>query len=420
MSTIKLVYRYLTDKMLSTTLNVVLLSLGIAVIFILLSVGRQMEEKINSNSRGIDLVVGAKGSPLQLILCSIFHVDFPTGNIKLHDADNLAQHRLIKLAIPLSMGDNFQGYRIVGTTRAYADLYKGELATGDWFNKPMDVVVGVNVAERAGLHLGATFASSHGLSGAGEEHGTKFIVTGEMKRTNTVLDNLILTPLESVWEVHHHEGEDESEEHEVEDDARESIAKNPYKLVPSVDRSDTTKEVTSLLIQFRNPIAAIQLPRYINGSTNMQAASPAFETARLFSILGVGVDVIAGFAAVLVLISGLSIFIVLYNAMRERRYDLAIMRTMGASRATVFSSLVLEGAILTLTGSIVGLLIGHLSLYAFVQFIPEGGQIGLQPFMLLPGEAIVLAGSVGLGVICSLLPAMQAYRLNIHHVLAGN
>jgi putative ABC transport system permease protein len=153
----------------------------------------------------------------------------------------------------------------------------------------------------------------------------------------------------------HGEGEEEHAEHEHAADSNFI----PSPLVPSVAKGDSLKEITSMLLQYRSPMGAIQLPRLVNSQSSLQAASPAFETARLFSILGVGVDILMGFAYVLIFISGLSIFIALYNSLKERRYDLAIMRSMGASRTKLFVSILLEGGVLTMLGSFIGLLIGH-------------------------------------------------------------
>src|SRR5688572_32309936 len=126
MSIFTLVWNYLKARPLNTAINILLLSLGIAVITILLLFNRQLEQKITENARGIDLVVGAKGSPLQLILCNIFHVDFPTGNIKLSEADKISKSRLIKTAIPLALGDSYNSYRIIGTNTRYAELYQAQ------------------------------------------------------------------------------------------------------------------------------------------------------------------------------------------------------------------------------------------------------------------------------------------------------
>lgn len=412
MNLFALVWNYLKAKLFNTILNIFLLALGIAVITILLLFNNQLEQKITENSKGIDLVIGAKGSPLQLILCNIFHFDFPTGNIKLNEAERFAKHRLVKKAIPLALGDSYKNFRIIGTNHDYTDLYGSELAQGIWWKEDLDVVAGANVTEVLGLKIGDRFASSHGLTTDGHDHDNAlYVVKGILKRKGNVLDNLLFTNIASVWKVHDTQ-EEYHEEH------ADSIA-DPSPLVPSVSRGDSTKEITSLLIQYRNPIAAIQLPRIINSQSNMQAASPAFETARLFSILGVGVDVLVGFAYVLIFISGLSIFIALYNSLKERQYDLAIMRSMGASRSKLFISVVMEGGALTFIGSLFGILLGHAVLFAFTQLVEASEKTGVSAFVFYPEELIIVIGSIVLGTVCSLIPAWQAYRTDIHKVLAG-
>ncbi|SKC51220.1 ABC transporter permease [Ohtaekwangia koreensis] len=418
MSIFTLVWNYLKARPLNTAINILLLSLGIAVITILLLFNKQLEQKITENARGIDLVVGAKGSPLQLILCNIFHVDFPTGNIKLNEAERFAKHRLVKRAIPLALGDSYQSYRIVGTSQQYAELYKAELQEGNWWKNTLDVTIGANVATIAQLKIGDKFASAHGLAEGGHTHNEhQYHVVGVMKRTNTVLDNLILTNVESVWEMH--EEHDSEEAHEDHAELRDSSF-IPSPLVPSIAKGDSVKEITSMLIQYRSPMGAIQLPRLVNSQSSLQAASPAFETARLFSIMGVGVDILMAFAYVLIFISGLSIFIALYNSLKERRYDLAIMRSMGASRTKLFVSILLEGGILTLLGSVIGLLMGHGVLVLLSALVEETQKAGIDGFVFYPEEWIILVGSLLLGLLCAVIPAIQAYRTDISKVLAGN
>ncbi|WKZ58621.1 MAG: ABC transporter permease [Cyclobacteriaceae bacterium] len=417
MNIILLVWNYLKAKPLNTALNIVLLSLGIAVIIVLLLFNKQLEEKISENARGIDLVVGAKGSPLQLILCNIFHIDFPTGNINLKEAERIAKNRLVKNAIPLALGDSYEAYRIIGTDKRYAELYKVEVEQGAWFSEELEVVIGANVAAMTKFKLNDEFASAHGLTTGGHAHEEhKFVVKGIMKRSNTVLDNLILTSVESVWHVHDLHTEEDHQHHDHEHDS--TFIASP--LVPTVAAGDSTKEITAMLLQYRSPMGAIQLPRFVNQQSSMQAASPAFETARLFSILGVGVDILMAFAYVLIFISALSIFIALYNSLKERRYDLAIMRSMGATRLKLVVTILSEGVLLTLLGSIIGLLLGHGVVMLMTAFVAETQKAGISGIVFYTEEWIILAGSLLLGVLCALIPAWQAYRTDISKVLAGN
>ena len=410
-----LVWSYLRSRPLNTALNIFLLSLGIAVITILLLFNNQLQQKITDNSRGIDLVVGAKGSPLQLILCNIFHIDFPTGNINLREAEKISKNRLVKKAIPMALGDSYNGYRIIGTSFAYAEQYKAELASGEWFKEDMDVTLGSGVARALNLKVGDRFESTHGLSAEGHSHEEqKFLVKGIMSPSNSVLDNLILTNVESIWEVHEAHSEEEEQGHV------NAVVTNPSPLIASVEAGDSTKEITSLLIQYRSPMGAIQMPRWVNSQSSLQAASPAFETARLFSILGVGVDILKAFAYVLIFISGLSIFIALYNSLKERRYDMAIMRSMGASRGKLVTAILMEGGALTLLGATIGILMGHLALILMGNLVEETQKAGISGLVFYPEEWIILVGSLLLGLVCAIIPAIQAYRTDISKVLAGN
>ncbi|MFM8914485.1 MAG: ABC transporter permease, partial [Flammeovirgaceae bacterium] len=310
---------------------------------------------------------------------------------------------------PLALGDSYQNFRVVGTTSAYAAIYDGQLSSGKWWANDLEVTLGAGVAKVLNLEIGDHFASTHGLSDGGHEHEeAEYLVVGILKPSGSVIDNLILTNVASVWKVH--------------EETRDTVAVATQfsKLLQTNVVSDSTHEITSLLIKYKNPMAAIQLPRMINSQTNMQAASPAFETARLYSIMGIGTEVLLGFAYVLIFISGLSIFIALYNSLKERQYDLAIMRSMGASRSKLVWSVLLEGMTLTLLGACVGLVLGHAVLWFFANWVPEGAKGGFSGAVWYGEELLVLLGSLALGVICSLLPAWRAYRTDIHQVLAGS
>ena len=408
---------YARHRPLNTALNVLLLALGIATITVLLLLSRQVEDTLTHNSRGVDLVVGAKGSPLQIILSSVFHADFPTGNISLADVRPLQRNRLIKNMIPLALGDSYRGFRIVGTNYDYPELYEAELQAGSWWKAPLEVVLGANVAQQLQLAPGDAFHSSHGLADdrINVHDEQAFRVIGLLEPTASVLDNLILTAVESVWAVHDTHADADSVAHESRM-AQGSITQRG--LPPTGQpRGGEGQEITALLLQYRSPMAAVQLPRFINQRTNLQAASPPFEVARLFSLVGVGVDGLQAFAYVIILIAALSTFIALYNALRERQYDLAVMRSLGASRATLFLLMVLEGVIVSVAGGVLGLLLGHGFVGLLTQWVPQSG-LGLRALRIIPEEGWLLLGSVLVGVGAALLPALAAYRTNVAQVLA--
>jgi putative ABC transport system permease protein len=383
-------FAYLRARPLATALNLLLLALGIATITLLLLATAQLEERMTRDARGFDLVAGAKGSPMQLVLSAIYHLDAPTGNIPLAAAQALGRSPAVKKSIPLALGDSYRGFRIVGTNHDYPAHYGAGLAAGVLWKEPMEVVLGAQVAAQARLGVGASFKGAHGLSEGGDAHDEEeFKVVGVLAPTGSVLDRVVLTSIESVWEIHEH-------------------GKPPA----------GEREITALLIQYATPLAAATLPRQVNATSALQAASPAYESARLFRMIGVGADVLRVFGLVLVLVAGLSVFIALLNALEDRRYDLAVMRMLGASRAKLMGLLLLEGAVLSLLGGLAGILLGHLLAEALGAALQAAQQPAVTGWAWQARELWLLVLAVGVGLSAALLPAWRAYRTEVAPVLA--
>jgi putative ABC transport system permease protein len=382
---------YLRARPLGAALNVLLLALGVATVTVLLLASRQLESRMHGDARGIDLVVGAKGSPMQLVLAAVFHIDVPGGNIPLDEAKKLAAHRAVKQAIPLALGDSYKGHRIVGTTHDYPAHYGAKLAAGGLWEQPMQAVLGADTARATRLAPGARFVGAHGMDaepGEGHEE-TPFEVVGVLAPTGTVLDRLVLTSVESVWHVHGTHGE-----------------------------KDVDQEITALLLRYATPLAAATLPRQVNANPYLQAGSPAYESARLFRMIGVGVEVLRAFGLALMLAAGLSVFIALTNALEERRYDLAVMRMLGAGRARLFGLLVLEGLLLAALGAALGLAMGHAATGLIGALLEARQQPGLSGLLWLQEEWWLAGGALAVGLAAALVPGLRAYRASVAGVLA--
>jgi len=393
-----LAFRYLWARPLATVLNLVLLTLGLASITFVLLVTEQVNRSFQRDLAGIDLVVGAKGSPMQLILAGVFHIDVPPGNIKLADLQALAAKPQVAQVIPLSLGDSFRGFRIVGTTPDYVRHYKLQLQQGRMWSAPMESVLGAQVAQAIALKPGGSFVGGHGLGAGGKTHGdTPYQVSGVLAPCGCVVDRLILTSTESVWHVHEeHPAGGKEEDHAEEDEDR---------------------EVTMALLRYRTPLAAASFPRYVNSETSMQAAAPAVEVTRLLRMLGVGSEVLQGVGAVLLLTAALSVFIALWSAVRERRADLAMLRMLGASPAKVAALLLAEGLWLALLASLLGLALGHglAELVGVVlraqQSLPVSGALWVPQEAWVPAVALLTAGAA------ALIPAISAYRVDVAQLL---
>jgi putative ABC transport system permease protein len=359
----------------------------------LLLVGDQLNRAFDRDLAGIDVVVGAKGSPMQLIMSGVLHVDVPTGNIPLKDVRELEKHPLVAQIIPISLGDNFQSYRIVGTSLAYPQHYGAELADGGWWGKPMQAVVGANVARQLHLKVGDVFVGSHGLGAGGHLHGDNpYTIVGVMRPTASVIDRLILTDTASVWKVH-----------------------EDYTAVDAEDRKlmEEEREITLALVRYKTPMAALSFPRYINSTTNMQAAAPAVEITRLLHMLGLGTDVLQAFAAVLLLTAGLSVFFALWSAVRERRGDLALLRMLGAPPAKVASLLLSEALWLGVLAAVLGLLLGQGFTALLGHFLQLDATLLVAGWVWPASLWVVPAVALGVAFSAALLPAVGAYRVSV-------
>jgi putative ABC transport system permease protein len=398
-STVRLLVAYLVARPLSTLLGVLLVALGIATMTIVTLVTNQAEERLARDAAGVDLVVGAKGSPLQLVLAGVYHLDVPPGNVPIASVAELRANRLVAQAIPLSLGDSVRGFRIVGTEPAYLVLHGARLARGAAFAEPMQAVIGARVAAETGLEVGARFVGSHGLAPGGPEHGDDpFTVTGVLAPTGGVIDRLVLTPLESVWRTHEGEPAD-AEEREV---------------------LEAEREVTLVLVRYATPIAAATLPRAINASERLQAASPAFESARLFRLAGVGLDGLRAFGALLLAVAALSVFVALFQALSDRRRELALMRLLGASPARLFALLLGEGLVLTALGVVAGLVIGHGAVEIAGRILAGHGEWTLTGADFDTIEWAYAGGALLLGGLAAAVPAWLASRTVLDTALAND
>ena len=396
MSLIRLAWRWLWARPLVAAMNATLLALGIGAMSFVSLVGEQMDQAVQRDLAGIDLVVGAKGSPLQLILAGVFHLDAPTGNIPLATVERLRQNPMVARVVPLSLGDSLQGFRIVGSSADYLALYSAELAGGRLWQRPLEAVLGADVARQTGLVAGQIFSGTHGLGRDGDAHGNMpYTVTGVLARCGCVLDRLVLTDLASVWAVHEVHRIDEDEQGA---DSAEWLAH---------------REVTLLLVSYRTPLAAVSLPRWVNAMDGLQAAAPAVESARLLRMVGVGTDVLRGFGVLLLLVAGLSVFIALYHAVREREPDLAMMRMLGAPPARVAALVAAEALCLAAIGAVAGLLIGH-GLTALLGYYLQADRslaiTGAWWSVSTPGLAAMAAL---LALAAAAIPAWRASRLDV-------
>jgi putative ABC transport system permease protein len=397
MNPVSLALASIRSRRLHAVLCVASAAFGIALLCAVFLLSQSLEKGLMRNAHGIDVVAGAKGSPLQLVLSTIYHTDIPNGNIEMEDARKLARNPMVKKAIPVAIGDNYEGWRIVGTTPDYVGLYHGQLARGAMFAQPFEAVAGADT----GLAMGTQFAALHGFEADSDDvHNFHlYKIVGVLKPTGTVLDRLIVTPVESVQQLHAHP------------DAGDPDAAEEFRI---------SHQVTAMLLQVRSPIAVINLPRQINRSEAIMAASPAFVMARFSRSMGVGREVLAALSAGFVALSALMLFSALASGLAARRYDLAVLRVLGAPPGALAATVIAEGAALAGAGSVIGVIAGHgLAALAAVSISGLRGVVLPQEFAALqPQDMWLVLVGLGTGVAAGIFPALAAARTDIALLLA--
>lgn len=493
MNIFKLSLKNLFHRPLSLTLSLLLFALGIGLISLMLNLNQQIQNQIDRNLAGIDLVVGAKGSPMQLVLSNMYHIDNPTGNISVEEATPFMRpgNPLIETAIPLSLGDNYNGFRIVGTTAEIVDLYQAEIDEGKVWEYDFEATIGAEVAQRLNIGLGHEFHGVHGLNKDDDMHVhdymPPYVVKGILQPTGTVIDQLILVNTATVWMVHHdhdhshdhehgeehdhdhshsheheqdhHHDHDHNEEHQHEHNHSHDHEDNHHGHAHShndhhhahgddnghvhgpgcghhheighsaEDRKGSNsiefimehhgEDITALLLKYRGRnIQTLNLARQINQNTNMQAASPAIEINRLYDMMGSGIEIIQLLGWIIAIVSGISIFISLFQSLSGRKYELALIRVMGSSRSGIFSLIILEGIWIAFFGYAIGILLSKLAMFGVAGIIDSGFRYTIEAFSFVEGDAWLLVAALVIGLVAALIPAVIASRTDISKTLS--
>ncbi len=397
MNILEIALNAIKTRKLGSILCVIATGAGITLLCLTLLLSSAISDGLERNIGGVDIVVGAKGSPLQLVLSSVYHADIPNGNIDVKDADHIAHLPQVAKAIPLAIGDSYRGWRVVGTTTDYISMYGGQIAQGSVFSQPFDAVAGA----LTGLPVGTKFAAVHGLAiDSDDVHNFHlYKITGTLKPTGTVLDRLILTTVGSVQELHMH---------------------------PDLGDPDAAEEVkighqvTALLLKVRSPMAILNLPREINQGLAVMAAVPSYEMARFSQTMGLGRDVITVIGIGLVILSVLILLSTLAAGLAARRYDLGVMRVLGASPGKLFGTVIVEAIVLSLAGTLVGIVAGHLLAWIAASTISSLKGLVIPSALLKPTALdgyLILVGLVS-GILAAMVPGISAARTNIAGLLA--
>ena len=414
MSLWHIAWGYLWNRKFTSALTILSVALGVGLIYSVLTLREETRKRFEEEGQSFDIVVGAKGSPLQLVLSALYFMDTPTGNIRLSDYEAIKQNEDVEAAFPISMGDTYRGFRIVGTitdlfSYTWTNPVSGEkrkpfnLAEGRLFQKPMEAVLGSAVARAEGLLIGDTFIGSHGFielpDGVREDHvANPYTVVGILGPSGSPNDRAIFADLASVWDVH-------GQKH----DAAEQ---------EPAQREDL--EVTAVLVSLQSPTLRFQFVEFVNDTYNAMATIPINQIQNLYaSLLGTAKSVLLSVGYLVVVISAISILIGLYLSILQRRRDLAIMRALGASAYEIVGSVLIEAFLVTVLGVIAGWFVGNMASWCVGLYLTRQYGLTIDVFTMLTNEQLVAFSIVALvGIVAGIAPAWQAYRTDVARDLA--
>ena len=439
MNDINFIYYSLKSRWLNSSLSIFLTAFGLAIAIIVNQFSYHFDNRLKNDGKNIDIVIGAKGSPLQLVLSTVYHIDIPTGNISYNKVKKYLNSPQIEYSIPLALGDNWNGYRIVGTNYDYIKHYKGELEHGREWNKNFEIVAGSSVK----IEINDEIKGAHGLVDTGKVHSDeKYKVVGILKPTGTVIDRLLFTSLNSVLEIHnlhhldekdHHERHNEESKEDRHEHHKEEIIKKDNHHIDDHSKNDEKHEhtqkkatdvfdeqnITAFLIKTNNPIANINLPRLINKESSMQAANPAFEITRLSSMLGIGSKGFKFLSIILIIIAALSVFSGLAGNLENRLKDLAVLRAIGYTKQRIFKIITLEGGVITFIGIIVGISISLISFNILATSITPLNMTEIS-FTLTKDFFLIILLVLLSGIFAAVFPAYRGSKISVAKQLSEN
>ena len=392
--------RSLQQHPLAVCITSMSIALATALILTLSSLQFQAVKVLSSETGGFDAVLGGRGSALQLVLCTLYHLENSPGNLSWAKYLAIREDPVVSKAVPLALGDNYLGFRIVGTLPEYFSAWGSGLncSQGSIFQNEGEAVVGSWVAQQTGLKPGDHFHPFHGLDyDPSAQHSEEYTVVGVLQPTNTPQDRIILIPLEGIYRMSGHVLRGQGGE---------------YAPVAGQAIPDSAKEVSGVLIKLKSPQAGMELDQLVNrrGKTATLAWPIARIIADVFARLGWVLQLLRVTTVMILLVATASIAASLCNTLQERRKEFAILRALGAGRIFLAGVVSLESVLITLGGTLAGFVLYLGFMWLVTSWLRVKTGIQFEPLGLHPGLVAVPAGALLLGLLCGLLPTWMVYR----------
>jgi putative ABC transport system permease protein len=407
---LSLAYKSLLNRKLTTIVTLLSIGLSVSLWVGIEHIRGGARESFSNTISQTDLIVGARGGPIQLLLYTVFHIGTPTANVTYESYEKLKNHKAVLWTIPISLGDSHRGYRVVGTNEDFYRHYRYrqdrrlEFARGRAPNGIFDVALGSEVAQALGYGLGARVIITHGITssrGIMDHDDRPFAVAGILQPTRTPIDRSVYITLEGI-EAMHLDWKDGAPPVKGQETPAEQIKKEDIKI----------EQITAFFLRTKSRVQTLALQREITNFPEepLMAVVPGVALAELWNGISYGEQVLKVVALFVVIVGLLGMLMSLYTSLNERRREIAILRALGVGSLKVISLLVFESGLLTLIGAILGVGVVYVSVILLQPIIEQqfGLHIPLRPFTR--GEYVYLIAVVIGGLLIGLIPAWKAYR----------
>ena len=401
------VLRALRHRPLATALSALSVALGVGLTVGIDSLRREARSHFEGVATGVDLVVGPKGSPLQIVLFAVFQVDEAPGTLPESVYRALREDPRVAAALPWIVGDSVRGFRIVGTSPeafgfearsgAVVRCVDGRpFAAFDAARPAWEAVLGATVAAETGLRTGDSFVATHGLASREADPGHEeapWKVVGVLEPTGTSFDRVVLIHYEAFYAMEGHDA--------------------------TAGKADAAgRQVSAVLVRTHNPVFTLQLFHEIRAGDEAQPARPLEEVRRLFDIVGSADRLLLAVSVLVVVVAAVGILVSMTNSLGERRRELALVRALGAPRRVVAGLLVAEASAVGALGAAGGILAGHALVAAGAARLTEWSGVRIGAAALTPQDLWFAGGAVLLCAAAGILPAWRAYRVDVAAGLA--
>lgn len=385
MNIVKLTWKNMWHRKTLTLLTMLAIVIASAFIVFIMIINDGVGKGAKEGFGPYELVIGADGSRTQLMLHTFYHIGAPTGNITYDIYEQLQASDLYEAAYPMTRGDSYQGFPLIGVPTQYLSTrYPEAVLTGDLYEETGEVVIGSHVAEATNLQVGDTFHANHGYIDEEHEHGElTFNVVGILPTLYTPDDKAMFTTLNYAWVIH-----DVGEEDHL------------------------TGDITSIVVVPKGIMEIQELQQTFDQMDGVQATLSNKAISDILSFLDTSSALILVLSIVCMIIAAISVTLALTAVSVQRKKDIGLLRLLGKSQTYIMKTLLLEGVFMTLFGSVIGIVFGHLVTYVISGYIFSYAGITIFPWILHMSELYIVGGSIMIGCLAALIPSMQAYKVN--------